>query len=113
MCELRHAEKRTTRRYNPDYAYLDNWEALSWSWSELRFNNVYRYDDDDGYTQLQHILIKGDAILEDVYEVLRDNNLRGCSCEHDCCGHYFGGVRGVTRLNDHEYIIESSYSRNY
>lgn len=35
-----------------------------------------------------------------------------CFCEHDCCGHWFGGVQSTTFLNKRDIVIHTSYSRN-
>lgn len=35
-----------------------------------------------------------------------------CSCEHDCCGCYFGGVCDIIRVTAREVAFTTSYSRN-
>jgi hypothetical protein len=37
----------------------------------------------------------------------------GCSCQHDCCGHWFhSGERFLVFTSDGDYLFERSYSRN-
>lgn len=36
-----------------------------------------------------------------------------CCCEHDCCGHWTGGVRSAKFINKREMVVHTSYSRNY
>lgn len=35
-----------------------------------------------------------------------------CFCEHDCCGHWFGGVRSVRFTSKRDIVVTTSYSRN-
>lgn len=52
-----------------------------------------------------------DLSTTQLYNYLADEYEQRCSCEHDCCGCYFGGVREVHKQGRRISII-STYMRN-
>ena len=48
-----------------------------------------------------------------LWNIFGDRFTAGCTCEHDCCGHWFGGVSKIRTNGPREVIVEASYSRNY
>ena len=47
-----------------------------------------------------------------VREGLRALYARSCTCEHDCCGHYFGGIVGDILYKAGMYEFTVKYFRN-
>ena len=47
-----------------------------------------------------------------VHQGIRAMYARSCSCEHDCCGHYFGGVNGSILYKAGMYEFKVRYYRN-
>ena len=88
--------KNVTRKYNPDYAHLDEWEKIGTAtlWHQDRQFDEMEYSPDDSYTQEVMAELNEPYARADVEQALRDQMRWSCSCEHDCCGHYFGGVQG-------------------
>ena len=105
---------RTTRNYNADYAYLDDSIELPWQFRILSEHTKCDYESIDLVTRIKVT----DKCLTDnqVYKALRDEYLKGCGCEYDCCGHLFGGLNTVEKPHNRksgEWILKSSYSPNY
>jgi hypothetical protein len=131
MTTIYSAEKQLTHKYNPDWSHLDSWETLPWTWRILsKQSNAEGFGYDDGYRTVMRIKVYGEHDQDDLINVLRGHFRRGCSCEYDCCGHYFGGLT-LTKFDNSadystgkflvvpannrkgEYIITTSYSPNY
>jgi len=111
MTNLQQAYKQTSHRYNPDYAYLDSGEDLDWYWWIASETKSY---DDEGGVYYNHLInVIGEHTIEDFKDVMRDEFRRGCSCEYDCCGHYFGGAGTIKQLSKCEYIVVAAYHPNY
>ena len=122
---MKQAEKNVTHKYNADWSHLDDWEVLDWEWDQI--NDPDGYDvGDDGVAFNYVIKVKGSCTDEEFYQVMADEYRRGCSCEHDCCGHYFGGVHKIRSLSEVEfdmnsdrkrlnpaYVVTASYNPNY
>ena len=81
-------------------------------------NDIDEYED-ESMTYMVIRLDDPDPSDEDIQEwkqELYDEYRHECSCEHDCCGHWFGGVRDILQKyeNDRQYWIVSVISqRNY
>ena len=107
------AKYNGSRKYNSDYAYNDEWVHCNWKWrilSDRKINGTESY----GHT----MRIKTSSKVSDkiLYRVLSDYFVQGCSCEFDCCGHWFGGVVEVekpTNRKTNEHIVTTGYSPNY
>ncbi len=108
---------RDSFRYNADYKHLDKWHDADWQYRVLTNTNI---DDDgleEGYTQTIIIDTTDDLTIEDVFSAMSGLMSQGCSCEHDCCGHYFGGLSQVKSAShshkSNKFILTANYSRNY
>jgi hypothetical protein len=108
-----------SKKYNADYAYNDEWVDCDWSWRILSDHKVETPEDIVDHDFRSNTLrIKTDEKVSKkiLYRVLGDYFERGCSCEFDCCGHFFGGLRDLkkpTNRKSNEYIATVSYSPNY
>lgn len=49
---------------------------------------------------------------DDLRSALRSYWHQGCTCQHDCCGHLFGGLTRMKR-NKRNVWIQASYQRNF
>lgn len=104
---------RKTFKYNPDYAYLDDWVEADWTYSVT--HSVTHHDDDleESVRVITTILTSRELDDDDIHAAFQGELAKGCSCEYDCCGHYFGGLSAVSQLSRLEWRITASYSRNY
>jgi hypothetical protein len=50
--------------------------------------------------------------ISQVKDAIREEYNRGCRCEHDCCGHLFGGIIGDVVYKSSLYFFKVSYNRN-
>lgn len=80
---------------------------------KLELNSV---GDDDGYSYAKtYMIVKSDvriklrALKKWAYENLEQR----CSCEHDCCGHWFTTSIGVKKLKNRTFAIQIGYAQNY
>jgi len=39
--------------------------------------------------------------------------MRRCSCDYDCCGHWFTTSIGVKRVSKNKFKVHLTYARNY
>lgn len=85
------AERKLTSRYVPAYSYLDEWDVQDFFIKEVRGRVVYGKDWDSGYTQWIYLTTSRPVTRDEMRDALSIYS-RGCACEHDCCGHYFGGA---------------------
>jgi hypothetical protein len=53
----------------------------------------------------------GDATFNEVKYGLRMLFKKRCSCEHDCCAHWFGGVSNI-QYKEGLYVVDTTYYRN-
>jgi len=106
-------ETRTERKYNPDC--MENDPSIVQDW---KFRILSEDVDWTSNTMLLTVRVKVTTELtaEQVRAGLYDEYLKGCSCEHDCCGHLFGGIHDVERpynRKKNEWILKVSYHPNY
>lgn len=103
---------RLTHRYNTGWSSLDKWHDIG----EARIVDLgKRRDEDHGesYRETQIIEVKAPGyrprnIVRALYETLKF----GCRCEHDCCGHYFGGASRIRPLGKDRYAVLIRASMN-
>lgn len=115
-----HAERQLTKKYNPDYSYLDEYEDAGFSFKEITSGKTIRHgqDYDSGYTKYLHLITSRSVSRSEMSDALHVYN-RGCSCSYDCCGHYFGGaveLRPESRTRNgkaRRWRVAVSYSPNY
>jgi hypothetical protein len=69
-------------------------------------------DDLSDATEIAYIIKTGADLTDEEKAEIRETLRRGCYCEHDCCGHYFGGVNSITKIWDGKYIALAVYERN-
>lgn len=55
----------------------------------------------------------GEAIDDDTRDDIRDYFRVRCSCQHDCCGHRFGGVSNIATMREGRYLVTVCTQRNY
>lgn len=106
--------------YNPDWSHL---EKAKYVGTIHILSNIQgedqEYQDaiDETYSYKVLVMEKGracGATNDEIKKALRFEWAAGCSCEHDCCGHFFGGINSkIVRYGDSCWTFESSYSRNY
>jgi len=107
------AYQRITRKYNPDCMENDEWSDTYIEYKVLG-EKIISESNDGSYSKTVTIRTKLDNLTKQiVYDYLVDEYLRGCSCEYDCCGHYFGGIRVVKKINNSKFRITLSYTPNY
>jgi hypothetical protein len=78
-------------------------------------SHTYAHDNLDGDTTLIYraTLPAGiQARRSDLLAELDAHFFAGCSCAHDCCGHWFGGLREVRWLGKRQLSIRLHYARN-
>ena len=103
-----------THKYNPDYADLDDQERIGVvTWDEDPTMKPVHDLDDCGAKRLFYIArVESTAPKDDIISALHDLVRHGCSCEHDCCGHYHGGAEEI--IDRHPiYLITAVYAPNY
>ncbi|MHA1220156.1 MAG: hypothetical protein ACTSQB_00305 [Candidatus Heimdallarchaeota archaeon] len=111
--EWNKAYKRLTRKYNADCKELDDWSDEFLEYFEIEGEIIDEQDEGD-YSKYLIIVTKKSCLSEkEIYEFLKDEYVKGCSCEHDCCGHYFGGINKVIRILDNRFMLSLSYAPNY
>lgn len=72
------------------------------------------FDMTEPETQVYMIDIEdGEAIEHGTCEHIRDRFRQRCSCQHDCCGHRFGGVGTIAKMWDGRYLVTVNTQRNY
>lgn len=111
------AEIRRTFRYVAAYAHLDQYEPAD---TEIRITEgpMNTRHDVCGIPEVsQQIYIRTVSPMSaaDIRDFLSGEYDKGCACEHDCCGHWFGGARRIRQANKRgtRFTAIVSYSRNY
>jgi len=104
---------RKTFRYNADWSHLDEWEDAVWSYAIVNQSEQHDGDLEEGVRVIATIMTDNAVNKDEIEAAFRGELVKGCSCEHDCCGHYFGGLSNVTQLSRLEWRITAAYSRNY
>lgn len=103
---------RLTHRYNTGWNHLDKWHDIG----QARIVDLgKRRDEDHGesYRQLQVIEVKAPGYRpRNVIRALHETLRFGCRCEHDCCGHYFGGASRIRPLGKNRYAVLIRASMN-
>jgi len=117
-----------TRGYNSDYQHLENQEfvgTITYGSDPTRPDKDNEYDDDDEAneawddTAIRYYVARVEPVspkirVSVIKKAIEDHFRVGCSCTHDCCGCWFGGVRKVKYLGDgHLYLITTAYQRNF
>lgn len=85
------AARKLTNRYVPAYDYLDQWIDQDFTIKEVCGRVQYGEYWDSGTTQWVY-LTTSRPVTRDELEAALVIYDRGCACEHDCCGHMFGGA---------------------
>jgi hypothetical protein len=97
---MEHFYARLTYKYHAGFAHLDDWEILGDA------EVFYTKDEEDEYESRKStalVLLQAPPTEEDKdkwLDAVREHFVHGCQCEHDCCGHYFGGAHKVTWYGD-------------
>lgn len=111
------AECRMTYRYNADWSQNDDWNSPDSLFVKVISGQSFEDGDefDSGYTHWQEVTFNKPVSRLLANAILRGMFARSCSCEHDCCGHYSGGVHEVRKAskNGRHWICSTHYSPNY
>jgi len=118
-----HPNIRKTFKYVPSCSHMDEWEPAEWQARVCSTGRVEDHNDEDNMEDSHsiHTIIETDVVVteEQVTEAFKGDLAEGCSCEHDCCGHFHGGLTRVIPFDHHKYntgkswLLVSGYSRNY
>jgi len=101
----------TTKKYNPDHAYLDEWEVVATA--EIKHGTVVD-DEEGGYEQKITATLTNLNNEAAVERAIQDTYRRGCSCEWDCCGCPTGGAREFVWVTPGRVVkFTVSYRPNY
>jgi hypothetical protein len=97
-----------THKYVPAYSYLDDSEEIGTA--RQIFTRQSRNDGESYRTFSLFMISHPDkqAVIDGFYDTLRS----GCSCQHDCCGHYQTSVFKVRPLKGNLYAVVTSSYRN-
>ena len=114
------AMKKLTNRYVAAYDYLDRQEYQDFWIKEVRGKAHYGAEFDSGYRRWVYLTTSRPVTEEEISEALFVYD-KGCSCSHDCCGHYFGGaqyhrLRNLGHLRSgkaRRWAVPLGYSPNY
>lgn len=104
---------RKTFKYNPDWSHLDEWEDADWTYTICRTGEEQLDDCDDSVKTTMIIVTSRPVTDDEIHAAFRGELAKGCSCEYDCCGHYFGGFSDAKQLSAECWSITASYSRNF
>jgi len=103
--------------YNSDYRHLEETDYVATAMMERTESMIMDEDSLDESADFTHraeiVELAEGATDEDIKEALYRNASKSCSCEHDCCGHWFGSARLITKEDDTHWIVKSHYARNY
>lgn len=85
--------RRLTRKYNTAYSHLDDWGYLGDA-VEKSPDNPWVYDANGESASAKVIVTVAPEVLNRtpakvVEQAIEDNYAASCTCEHDCCGHWF------------------------
>ena len=126
MAKIHHAYRKLTHRYKACHSHLDEEAYQGFSFKEVSGRNVYwdlnrdgEVEYDAGYTRYLWLTASRPVSRKELADSLHVYS-RDCACEHDCCGHYFGGaqthrLRPVGRLRDgktRHWIVPVHYAPN-
>ncbi len=104
--------ERLTRKYNADCSELDDWSDNYIEYATIG-NQTVETEEDGCYNGYEVVRTKGNLTEEYAFKFLQEEFRRGCSCEHDCCGHYHGGLDKVIKIADDKFLLCVSYCPNY
>jgi hypothetical protein len=101
---------RLTHGYVTGWNHLDRWHHLG----EARVVDCGKSrEDDESFRQTQIIEVNAPGYRPRNIMRAIDATMRfGCRCEHDCCGHYFGGATKIRKLPGNRYAVVVAGSRN-
>lgn len=101
---------RLTHGYTNGWSHLDKWHDMG---TARIVDMGKRRQREESYSQTQILEVNAPGyrpqnIMRALYETLRF----GCCCEHDCCGHYFGGASRIRPLGGNRYAVLIRASMN-
>ena len=103
-------EIRRTFNYNAGWSHLDKWELIG---TTRAMGVIREKNDGESFRRTQLFLVNSDASKEDVRDALMERERFGCTCEHDCCGHFFGSATNARQVpNSKFWVVKLSGSRN-
>lgn len=101
---------RITHRYNVGWSHLDKWHDMG---TARVVDMGKRRESEETYRQTQIIEVKAPGYRpRNIMRALRETLSFGCRCEHDCCGHYFGGPTHIRPLGKDLYAVIIKASMN-
>ena len=109
-------ERQTTSKYHAGYSHLEETEPVGLA-TVLEMGELPTSDEDS--TVLRYLLgVVAECTDEEIRQGIRAEFSRSCQCEHDCCGHWVGGVddiKSIGQLDDEGerwFSVVVSYGRN-
>jgi hypothetical protein len=101
---------RLTYGYNSGWSHLDKWHDMG----SARIVDLGKHREDfDSFRQVQIVQVDAPGYRpRNVMRALRETMSFGCRCEHDCCGHFFGGPARIRPLAGNRYAVLMSGHRN-
>jgi hypothetical protein len=110
-------ERNVSKRYNPDWASQDNHVQMDFLAKHVSGKVIDDGDDfDSGYHYWVYVSTNKPITDEQFRELCYTNYRQGCSCEHDCCGHYFGNANTSTMKHNKKrtkWAVELHYAPNF
>lgn len=105
-----HLSKRLTYHYTTGWDHLDKWHEMG---TARIIREGKRREEDESMRVLQIVEVKAEGYRPaNIIHALRDAMSFGCRCEHDCCGHFFGGPARIRKLRGNRYAVLLTASRN-
>lgn len=94
---------RLTYGYNSGWSHLDKWHDMG----NARIIAAGKHrESHDSFRQLQIVQVDAPGYRpRNVMRALRETMSFGCRCEHDCCGHHFGGPVRMRKLRGNRYAV--------
>lgn len=110
-------ERNVSKRYNADWSSNDEFADMDFM-AKVVYGKVNQDGDeyDAGYHYWAYITTSRPITQEQFDELCYTNFRRGCSCEHDCCGHHFGGAHSYKakhNMKQTRWAVELHYAPNF
>lgn len=103
---------RESGPYRPSYRHLNTTEDLGFEVKVVKGRPSL--DDDGGISYALYLTTAQPVARRDMIDALAVFE-RDCRCEHDCCGHYFGGAHYRTLRSNNRgtrWTVRVAYARN-
>ena len=101
------------KQYVPDCAHLDDQRPMELD-AKVVYGKHFPAEHDGHSTTLVEVTFSRPVTNTEAQDAGYDMFARGCSCEHDCCGHWHGGAHEWRQRsrNAKRWSAHLSYARN-